>query len=189
MKLWIAALVAASLSYAQQGAQVDVSEGPPSYPYSSRYFRDGSGNLEYECRARAVQPTFTWRRSTSTITDVVDSANTSTITFSSAHGLAVGNAITIAGATVDADLNGTYFVQTVGSTTTATITTASVTDATYTDATMTITTTAPRTSAPIWSILKLSYTVTDIDRRQWSDGSQICDNRATSTGATKVTYR
>jgi hypothetical protein len=173
---------------AQEGAPVNVSEGPPIIGYTQLYFYDGSNNLEYVCSAKSLQPEFQWLRSDTTLTSIVDSSNTSTITTSSAHGLSVGNLITIRGATVDADLNGTYYVQSVNSSTTFTITTSNVTDATYNESTLVISTNAPRSTANIWSILKISYNGTNMIRKQRSVGNAACDNRATTTGNSKVTY-
>ena len=181
------ALTCAFMTFAQVGADVIVSDGPQRTFHTQLYFRDGSNNTEYACIALRNQPTFTWTVAGSTLTSIVDSSNTATVTTPSAHGLAVGNAVTIAGAS-DADLNKTFYVQTVGSTTTFTITTDSVTDATYTTG-LSLSTRAPRTTAAIWTIQKYSYTTTYIDRGQSSPPGSICDNRAVTTGDTKVTYQ
>ncbi len=176
------------------GAQTPVNQtaGPPPDAYTSLYFYDGSSNLIYACKAKSQQPVFTWTQG-GTLTSIVDSSNTSTVTTTVAHGLAVGNSITIAGVTTDTDLNGTYNIQSVGSTTTFTITTANVGDATYTDAGTTVTTTAPRSSAAIWDITKYINTANLIGTVQKAGGkaglNSICDNRATSTGSTKIAYQ
>ena len=180
------ALTCAFFAYGQVGDDVLVSDGPQRAPHTQLYFRDGLNNVEYSCVARRAQANYSWTTAGSTLTSIVDSANTSTVTTSTAHGLAVGNEITIAGAS-DADLNGTYYIQTVGSATTFTITTASVTDATYNSG-LTLSTVAPRETAPIWTITKYSYTTTYIDRVQVSKSGSICANRAVTTGATKITY-
>ena len=182
-RLIMLALACVAAVLAQDGPTVVQSEGPPNSKWTSLLFRDGSSNTEYVCFAPLRQPTFTFRRSgtSPTITQIVDSGTTGTVTFSAAHGLAVGNRIVISGATVDTDLNGTYLVATVGSSTTLTITTASVTDATYTDATLAIATSAPRSSVAIWTIQRIFYTSTEADRTTWAEGgngNQICDNRA-----------
>lgn len=183
------ALICAFVSFAQRpvGSPVTISSGPESSPFTSLYYRDGSGNIEYVCVAERKQSTFSWSTASTSLTSIVDSSNTSTVTTAADHGLSVGNPVTISGAS-DADLNGTYYVQTVPTSTTFTITTASVTDASYTSG-ITMTTTAPRTSVGIWTITKLSYTGSSIDRVQLSAGNQICDNRAVTTGATKITYQ
>ncbi len=183
------ALTCAFIAYGQvpTGQTVIVSSGPERTQFTQLLFRDGSDNTEYICVAERAQRSYTWSIAGSTLTSIVDSSNTSTVTTASAHGLAVGNLVTVAGAT-DADLNGTYYIQTVGSTTTFTITTANVTDATYNTG-LTLETTAPRDTASIWTITKLSYTTTFLDRVQVSDPNQICANRAVTTGATKITYK
>ena len=155
----------------------------PQQPLETLYFRDGSNNYEYECVALNPSVTTVIARTAaasrppipaglpSVLTNIVDSGTTSTITVVGAHGLAVGHRVTIAGATIDTDLNGTYTVAGVGSSTTFTITTAGVSDATYTAATLTVTTTAPRTNLNVWAILKRYYTTTYVDREIWAQGS------------------
>ena len=149
-------------------------------------FYDGSGNLEYVCTTSYPATRTVFSVAASTLTSIVDSSNTSTLTIPS-HGLAVNNQITIAGAT-DTDLNTTFIVQTVSDANTITITTSSVTDTTYNEAALTVTTTAPRSSAAIWQITKFTYSGSSQIRKQNSRPNQICDNRAVSTGTTKVAY-
>ncbi len=150
-------------------------------------FYDGSNNLEYVCSTDYPRPKTTFTVAASTLTSIVVSSNTGTVTIPS-HGLAVGNMITVTGATGDTDLNSTWIVQTVSDANTFTVTTASVSDATYNNAALVVTTTAPRSSTAIWQITKYSYTSTYRIRKQNSRPNQICDNRATSTGATKIAY-
>lgn len=156
-------------------------------PLTTLTYYDGSSNPEYICIANAYQPTYKYQIALSNLTNIVDSSNTGTVTAAN-HGLAVGNLVTITGATTDTDLNGTYYVQTVADANTFTITTASVTDATYTDAAMVISTNAPRNTAAIWTILKFSYSGSSPVRSQSSRPNSICANRAVTTGATKVVY-
>jgi uridine phosphorylase len=128
------------------------------YLRQSLYFYDAGGNLEYVCSAASEGYGATsWTRAATTLTNIVDAANTATVTTSAAHGLTVGATVVIAGATVDTDLNGTYTVATVPLATTFTVTTANVTDATYTDATLSVGYNGPRTTAGIWSIERFYY--------------------------------
>lgn len=90
----------------------------------------------------------------SAMTNIVDAANTATVTWAS-HGLRAGNSITVAGAS-DADLNGTYIIATVADANTFTFTSANVTDATYTTG-VTISTRAPRETDPIWTVQQMLY--------------------------------
>lgn len=114
---------------------------------------------------------------------ISDSTNTATVTTSRAHGLAVGNQVVVAGVTADTDLNGTYVIATVPSTTSFTFISASVTDATYSEPGLTISTTAPLSNASVWAIQKNFYTTTYLDRSAWASGStaftKACDSRAT----------
>jgi len=150
-------------------------------------FRDGSNNQQYFCTALSRQPNFQWT-GTSMITSIADSGTTATITFVSAHGLAVDNRILIRGmvSAGTSALNGLFNVVSVGSTTTLTVTTSGVTDGTYTPSTdplMQINTTAPRTSAAVWQIMRQYFTTTYVDRIALAEGdlqpSKICDDRST----------
>jgi len=176
--------LAASFVAFSQNASIIQSLWPPQ---TTLTFYDGSNNPEYYCIALSKQPNYQWT-GTSLITNIVDAANTATITFPAAHGLAVDNQITISGVVSSGatGLNGTFKVVSVGSTTTLTITTSGVTDGTYTPVTdplMQINTTAPRTTAAAWQIMKLYYTTTYNTRIAWAGGSlepnNICDNRTT----------
>lgn len=163
--------------------EVSVSEFPPLRGTTSLYFYDGSDRIEYICTAGAAQPS-----ASLAVSQIVDSANTATVTTSSAHGLTTGNIVVIAGVTGDTDLNGTYKI-TVTSTTAFTFTSASVTDATYNNANITATTSAPRTTAAIWAVKWFQYSATGkVTSEQWAVKSgnavsstaaqHICDNRA-----------
>lgn len=156
-------------------------------PKTSLPFYNGSNYIEYLCEADGYQPTYKYQIALGNLTNLVDAANTGTVTAAN-HGLAVGNLVTITGNATDTDLNTSYYVQTVADANTFTITTANVTDATYTDAAMVISTNAPRNTASIWVIKKYSYTGLYVDRIQSSKPNSICANRAVTTGATKVTY-
>jgi hypothetical protein len=166
--------------YAQTSPEYTPSIGPPVTPYTLLNYRDVSNNVEYICRALSNQPTYTWTKSAATLTSIAVSTNTATFTFSSNHGLLPGNVISVSGATVDTDLNGTYVVVT-GGTTTLTVTTVNVANATYTEATLAAWTTAPRTNAGVWSIQRNFYTTTYLDRSTWAGGStalvNACDSR------------
>lgn len=179
----IALLIACGLVYAQdntKGSIVSLNPGPPPQGVTSLNFYDGSSNLIYRCQAVSRQSTYTWSVAATTLTNIVDSSNTSTVTTAAAHGLQVGNMITVAGASASA-LNKSYAIATVPGTTSFTITTSGVADATYTTG-VSVTTTAPRSTAAIWSIRAYLYSGTNVTAEQWANGStamnQICDNRA-----------
>ena len=180
--LWV--LLANSLYAQAGGSPVVVTKTAPSTVLN---FYDGSNNLEYVCRTPYPATRSKFTIADNTLTSIVVSSNTGTVTIPS-HGLAIGNAITVTGTTGDTDLNDTWIVQTVTNANVFTITTANVSNATYNNAGMIVTTNAPRSSAPIWQISKYSYTSTYRTREQNSRPNQICDNRATSTGATKIAY-
>jgi hypothetical protein len=189
----LALFMGLSAAFGQDGNAVNPSGGPPPTAWTQRLYYDGDDRLEYICYAEGTQSRYTFRVSSSTLTDIVDSSNTGTVTAPN-HGLTVGNLVTVEGAT-DSDLDGTYSVQSVVDANTFTITTANVTDATYDGSTLRIYTTAPRTSDAVWAIERLVYNVDGLlTHHQWSSGStrktnHVCDNRATSTGASKVTYQ
>ena len=80
-----------------------------------------------------------WTVAAGTLISVVVASNVGTVTFKEAHNKAVGDIITLSGATVDTDLNANYTVVAAsvgGDTKKLTITTSAVADATYTDATL-----------------------------------------------------
>jgi hypothetical protein len=184
----LAALLLSLPLFAQRGQLVDVFGGQSQVPVTSLFFRDVSNNTEYICTATRDQPLYTWTLASKALTNIVVLTNVGTVTTAAAHGLSPGNLVTVTGATVDTDLNASYYVQTVGSTVTFTITTSGVSDATYVDAGLAISTNAPRNTAAIWDIQKFSYTTTYLDRIQSSPPRSICANRATNVGASKVTF-
>lgn len=198
MRLFLIAALIGGTAFAQPRQTVALSKGTPDTAITTLFFYDGSGNLQYICKAPPLQPVFTWTVTASpgtnqgTLTSIVVSANVGTVTTSAAHGLAVGNLVVVAGSTTAA-LNGAYVIQTVGSTTTFTITTSGVGNATYNTAALTIASTAPRTSAAQWNVERFTYNGTPaIIADQFSTVvlatppemastayTFICDNRAT----------
>ncbi len=182
LRILCAALIAAC-AWGQEGQQVNLSIGPPLSAYTSLLFYSGS-DLQYICIARSIQPTATFAVSGATpfvLTSIAVATNVGTVTTVSPHGLAVNDKIIVSGGTVDPDLNATYSIATVGSTTTFTIATSAVSDGTYNNAGLKFTTTAPRSTMPIWSIEKLTSVASAVTAIQWAVGitttSQICDNR------------
>ena len=176
---------------------VSTSGGPPNRAWNNIFhYVSGTDLVEYICFSVVNQPNLTNRSSSNgpdyTVTQIVDASNTATVTTSAAHGLSPGNQVVIAGVTIDTDLNGTYSIATVPSTTTFTYTSANVTDATYNNAGITIASSAPRTNAPIWAIKRFYYgagtTGTSISAIRWAvqAGARLggsatvhsCDGRA-----------
>lgn len=181
-------LLSISGLFAQTSPEYTPSISPPNTPYTSLFFRDGSENIEYICKALSVQPTYVWYAAGNTpvLTSIVDSSNTATATTATAHGLSIGNRVQIFGVATDTDLNNTYIIASTPSDTTFTFTTASVTDNTYdgtTDPLMKMSTNAARTTASVWAIQKNFYTTTYADRSAWAEGStaltKSCADRAT----------
>jgi hypothetical protein len=159
--------------------------------------RDNTGPTNqtlYVGYARPDQATTTWSVAGSTLTNIVDAVNTATATFASAHGLLPDYPLVVSGTVVDTDLNGTYRVLTVPSSTTLTFTTANVTDATYTTG-LVATTTAPLTTAAVWSIKKNHYDSNNVlDSVMWAGGNSgryahIWANRAVVNGSTTITFK
>lgn len=144
------------VSYAQNGAQ-RVSIATPSVPEVTQTFYDGSNNLRYVCTANQKQAATSVQISDATLTSIVVLTNVGTVTTSTAHGLYAGATVVVSGATVDTDLNATYVIATVPSSTTYTIATVAVSDATYTDAGLVVSTTNPLLIAAQWAINILTY--------------------------------
>lgn len=167
--------------FAQTSPEYTPSIAPPTTPYSYLMYRDGSNNVEYICRALSNQSNFTWTISAATLVNITDATNVATATTSTNHGLSVGNAVSVYGSTVAA-LNGNYVITAVGSTTFQ-FTTSGVADGTYNNAALGVATTSPRSNANVWSIQKLFYTGSYLDRFGWADSStntnKSCDSRAT----------
>lgn len=190
-KLFLLVITLAPALLAQEGIQVNSSIGPPLRPFTKLNYYTGS-DLIYTCLTASVQPSYRVSVGASTLTSIVVLTNVGTVNWT-AHGLAVGNLITVSGATVDIDLNGTYYVQTVPGADSFTITTAAVADATYTEATLAVSTTAPRNNAAIWSIQKFTYDTGKLTVSQWANGTTSmvhkCSDRATNTGASKIAYQ
>ena len=174
-----------------QGAPVTVNPFPANV-MPTKVFTYSGNNKIYECTTKPFGPwnnggvpaSFSWTKAATTFTNVVVLTNVGTVTTSTAHGLRIGNKVVISGATVDTDLNATYIVATVPSTTTFTVATVSVADATYTDAGLVLTTAVPRSTAAIWTIQKFTYDGSNNKTGEsWALGSpaavNICDNAAT----------
>ena len=169
-------------------------DGPPRHAYERLHFRDGSNNFEYECisEARVFNTRFARTSALSfpplpsgtitTLTSIVVLTNVATANIT-AHGLRVGARVTVAGATVDTDLNGAYTVATVPGANSFTFATASVADATYNEATLLLESQAPRDSSNVWAIIKRFYTATALDREVFARGtatmSFACASRTT----------
>lgn len=156
-----------------------IPSSPPQIAEEVLYFRDGSNNIEYRCYALVRQPVTTIFHRTAAsstaplggtpanLTSIAVATNVGTATTSAAHGLRVGQLVTVTGATVDTDLNGTYRIATVPLTTTFTFTTVNVANATYNEATLYIATDYTRDSQTVWAIQKQYHTTTFIDRSTW----------------------
>jgi hypothetical protein len=132
------------------------SGGPPPNSWAQLFFYiniGGADYLQYTCYARTNQQSLSVG-----ITQIVDTANTSTLTAVSPHGLAVNNKVTLSGITGGGSaLNGAQTVTAVPSATTFQIATSGIADATYNNAGITAASSAPRTSREIWAIKKNSY--------------------------------
>lgn len=125
-----------------EGPVVNQSIGPPVSAWTTLYFYDGSSDLEFICHSRPNQPEKVLKKvllkSDASLTEIVVSSDVATVETPTVHGLQVGDKIVISGATVDTDLNGTYIVTSVPTTTTFTFVTVDVSDATYTEGTLEI---------------------------------------------------
>ena len=159
---YIIAVCALALSLQAQQPPVNVRTGPPPNAVLLAPF-DVSSTQQYLCYAQLPEPRSSaavFKRTDSTLTNIVVSTNTATATTANAHNLVVGTVFTITGATVDTDLNGTWTVASTPSTTTFTFTTTNVGDATYTESTLVLTKDAntPILTDAVWSIQVLRVT-------------------------------
>lgn len=171
MRLICSFTLMAGLIFSQiKGTPVNVISYPTADQPATIFDYDGSNNVIYIGYAIPIQPTFSWTVSGSTLTSIVVSANVGTVTTSTAHGLAVGNPVIVAGSATTT-LNATYRVASVPSPTTFTVTTSGVSNATYNDSTLTVSTSAPRTTASVWSIQCFQITSGNTTSIQWMGGS------------------
>lgn len=165
-----------------QVPSVNQVSGPPPAPFVSLDFYDGTGNLQYVCKANQfLQTPNTVQKSDSSLTSIAVATNVGTVTTLAAHGAWVGMRVTVSGSATTA-LNGTYVVKTVPSSTTYTITTSGVGDATYTDAGLVIATSNPLTTQSVWAIQVLTYSGSSLSGTYWANSSVglqlACSNRA-----------
>lgn len=179
-KLILMALVCASGLFAQTA--VNQTSGPPPHADQDLYFYDGSGNLQYDCRARQFNVPNSWQRSDSSLTSIVVATNVGTVTTASAHGLYIGARVTVSGSTTAA-LNGVYTVVSAPTSTTYTIATSGVGDGTYNTANLAVSTNNPLTVSPVWAIKVFTYSGTSLTASYWADakvgGTLKCSDRAT----------
>lgn len=189
MRVTLVFLILSAACFGQYAPEYVQSQTNPNLPITTLYYRDGSNNVQYVCKALSNQPSYSWTwgglSGTGTISTISVSSNVATITFSSAHGLSSTNRI-ILGTATTASLSGTY-VATVTSTTAVTIPTSGVADGSYTvitDPNLNINTIAPRTTASYWSVYQLFYTTTYVDKQSWANGTTSFTNSCGS----KTTY-
>ena len=184
MRSILKTLVFAALAFCLFLPCLSAQELPPTLGQTGHrlFYYDTSNNLEYVCWAQAQNAVNTFKRSDSTLTNIVDAATTATATTASAHGLTTGATVVITGATEDTDLNGTYTITVTGATT-FTFTSASVTDATYTESTLVVTYTGPRDTVALWAIQRLFYSTNLLVKSAWASGTpkfdKSCSLRAT----------
>jgi hypothetical protein len=206
--LWLGTATAVLAQGPQQGQLVRSNPFIGTEVPTQLFFYDGSGNLQYICSAQPQQSgqhqtTFAISNTTLTptnatgnilaLTNVVVSSTTATATTVANHGLQVGNQIVVTDPQTPA-LAGTYYIQTVGSSTTFTFTVSGVTGGTYTDAGLTIFTNAPRSSDSVWAIQKFTYNGSNqVTNSQSNIGAgsftATCNNKAVTTGSTAIEYQ
>lgn len=189
MRVTLAFLILSAACFGQYAPEFVQSDSNPNLPITTLYYRDGSNNVQYVCKALSNQPSYSWTWAglggTGTISTIAVSTNVATITFSAVHGLSTGNNIILGSATTSS-LAGSYKV-TVTSTTALTIATSGVSDGNITaitDPNLNINTTSARTSASVWSIYQLFYTTSYVDRKAWANGTASYINACGS----KTTY-
>lgn len=162
MKILVLAVLCAAALFSQGGPPVNQVDGPPPAPIVQLFDYSGS-SLIYKGFAPAFLQSSSVcanlgatciQRTDSTLTSIAVATNVATVTCASACGVWQGQRVTVSGATVDTDLNGTYTVtsDTSTSATTYTFTTANVADATYNEATLRISTNSPLTTQAMWAI-------------------------------------
>jgi hypothetical protein len=180
---------------AQEGQNVNISQGPPAIPYQKLFFYDGSDRIEYVCMAIGPNPSTT----TFSITGAT-SANPAVFT-ASGYGLytqdaATRSKVTISGAAAPwTGVNTSWLVSPVNATTfqLLSITTGTAFDGSALGAwsgTATATTNAPRTNIGIWAIEKLTYSGTGkIKSVMWANTGSLVRNKCDDRAAAYTEYR
>jgi len=181
MKKLILFLIAAA-AFAQT-QETRVANTPVRSPSSLLVAYDASNNPLYIGWPTQIQ---TLTRFTVTSLSAAAAA-VATIT---AHGLQTGNSVVVAGGTGDwTGVNGTHYItRTAASTFTIPINSSGYAGSFA----GTITSTAPRSSTAIWMIQKNTFDASNnLTLTQWANCNPNCiwDNRATTSGATMVTWR
>jgi hypothetical protein len=167
----IFAIFALAASAFAQGSPVNQVSDPPPSAIQKLFYYDGSSNLQYICSSPQRNATTTQKRSDSTLTSIAVATNVATVTTNAAHGLYIGARVTVSGATVDTDLNGTYTVASVPGSTSYTFTTSAVADATYNESTLVVTTTYPLATSARWAIQVFTYSGSNVTAAYWANAS------------------
>jgi hypothetical protein len=183
MKRYLLALACAVSLYAQgSGSPVNQTSAPPPAPFVNLLDYSGTSLIYVGIAPQFLQPVPSCsnlgstciQRTDSTLTSIVVLTNVATVTCSTACGVWTGQRVTVSGATVDTDLNGTYTVSSVTSTsaTTYTFTTASVSNNTYNESTLRIATSQPLTTQSVWAIRVLKYDgSSNLISTEWANAS------------------
>lgn len=192
--IFLSLSVTASLLCQQTGQPVGLVQFPTQTPTRFLDYAGGS-NLTYLCLAPSINQsstpgnyTYSLSVTAATLTSIVVLTNVGTTTTVSAHGLMVGQRVSVSGSTTAA-LNAAYTIVTVPSTTTFTITTAGVGDATYNNGPLTVSGEAPLLTSPIWSIQHFTYDASNnLTGTQCANGScQALTNKCSDR--TTITYK
>jgi hypothetical protein len=173
LSAWTVLAMCAFSQTVPEGPNTNPTIGPPITAYSKKFYRDGSGNVEYICTARS--------RNKTSSTTVTGATNASPIVVTSAaHGLSTDNEVTITGVLGNTAANGTWKII-VLSTSTFSLT-SSTGNGAYTSG-GSAQTQAPRSNDQVWAIQKFYYTGNDIDYSAWTSGAssmnRACDDRLT----------
>ena len=180
---------------AQEGQNVNISQGPPVVPYQKLFFYNGSGLLEYVCMA--IGP----GRETTTFTITGATSATPAVFTASGYGLYTANALTRSKITVSGaaapwtGINGSWLVSPVNATTFQLLspTTGTAFDGGALGAwsgTATASTNAPRTNIGMWAIQRLTYDgggkTTSV---MWANTGSLVRNKCDDRAAAYTEYR
>lgn len=163
-----------------------MSEAPARFGWQKLCFYDASNNLEYICYAPlSGVVSATVSLAAATLTNIVVLTDVGTVNTVAAHGLSVGSKVVLSGWTVDAQLNATYEVKTVPTSTSFTIATSAVSNATYTDTGGVATFTSIPDTAASWAIQRYWYNTSNaMVKSGWAEGTTT----PTLIAASRTTY-
>lgn len=183
------------VAMAQEGQNVNISQGPPVIPYQKLLFYNGAGKVEYVCMAMGPS-----RETTTFSITGATSANPAVFT-AAGYGLYTVDALTRSRVTITGagapwtGINTSWLVSPVNATTfqLLSMTTGTAFDGSALGAwsgTATASTNAPRTNIGMWAIQRFTYTAGGaMTSVMWANTGSMVRNKCDDRAAAYTEYR